>query len=130
MAAGRCRAIRSVRCGCGGYRSNRPGVDSCLCGSLQSRVESATRLQKHRSTQPCPDPRSIQMSGTIATSWSASDFCLASTPHGSEEEFAHLATAIYDRVCRTDFRAPGFCLVNLGADLSSQSFRRFMVALD
>lgn len=42
---------------------------------------------------------------------------------------SELARTVYRRTCRTDFSAPGFCLINLGAKLDSQTLRRRMVAL-
>ncbi|MEL6107166.1 MAG: hypothetical protein AAFU85_14080 [Planctomycetota bacterium] len=42
---------------------------------------------------------------------------------------ASLAVEVYDRTCRTDFHEPGFCVVNLGSELDSHSFRRSMVDL-
>jgi hypothetical protein len=40
-----------------------------------------------------------------------------------------LAVDVYERACRTDFDAPGFCLVNLGGAIDSVAFRRTMVDL-
>lgn len=40
-----------------------------------------------------------------------------------------LAQIVYQRTCRTDFSEPGFCLINLGADLGSKGLRSTMVAL-
>jgi hypothetical protein len=57
-------------------------------------------------------------------SWSEADFCLSATA-----DVAEVAATVYDRVCRTDFEAPGFCLINLGKSISSQVLRRFMLAL-
>ena len=40
-----------------------------------------------------------------------------------------LALEVYERVCRTRFDQPGFCVVDLGADLGSRPFRQLMVDL-
>ena len=40
-----------------------------------------------------------------------------------------IAAQIYNRVCRTDFTVPGFCVVKLGLSLSSIEFRKLMVEL-
>lgn len=40
-----------------------------------------------------------------------------------------IAPDVYDRTCRTDFKAPGFCVVNVGRDLDSGAFRQWMVDL-
>ncbi len=57
--------------------------------------------------------------------WSTNDFCLTSALAAPDED---LASLVYDRVCRTDFRSPGFCLIDLG-DISSTPLRQFMVSL-
>lgn len=40
-----------------------------------------------------------------------------------------IAAEVYRRTCRIDFRAPGFCVVNVGGSLDSVSFRQLMVNL-
>ncbi len=45
----------------------------------------------------------------------------------SSIQVATLAEEIYERVCRTDFTQPGFCVVNLGAETTSQGLRQLMV---
>jgi hypothetical protein len=70
------------------------------------------------------------MTGTLTTSWSESDFCLAIGAAEAEKHLANLAATVYERVCRTDFLVPGFYLLNLGTQLSSQQFRRTMLALE
>jgi len=70
------------------------------------------------------------MDSTTTFSWAEADFCVSATADGAQQRLVELATIVYDRVCRTNFLAPGFCLVNLGAELSSQAFRRFMFALE
>jgi len=60
--------------------------------------------------------------------WSEGDFCLAVSAGSAGTQLGALAHAVYDRVCRTDFRAPGFCLLDLGSGTSSQELRRVMMA--
>lgn len=38
-----------------------------------------------------------------------------------------IAAGIYHKACRTDFDAPGFCVVNVGRSIDSVAFRRLMV---
>jgi hypothetical protein len=42
---------------------------------------------------------------------------------------ATIAAELYERTCRTDFDAPGFCLLNVGSSIGSHGFRELMVAL-
>lgn len=65
------------------------------------------------------------MKTAIATRWSSTDYCF--TP--SREVTDDLAKRAYDRVCRVDFTAPGFCLIDLGPDASSGFLRQCMVNL-
>ena len=37
------------------------------------------------------------------------------------------AESIYQRTCRTDFTQPGFCVVDVGSDIDSRTFRQLMV---
>jgi hypothetical protein len=67
------------------------------------------------------------MPTTVATAWLPTDFCLG--PIAARTNLRVLATVVYDRVCRTNFDAPGFCLVDVGATVSSETLRRLMVAL-
>jgi hypothetical protein len=67
------------------------------------------------------------MADTVALAWSDADFCLAIEPEHAD--VAHLARTIHERVCRTNFDAPGFCLVSLGERISSTSLRRSMIDL-
>jgi hypothetical protein len=55
--------------------------------------------------------------------WSHQMVCLSS------EQFAVelLAREVYNRVCRTTFELPGFCVINAGATLGSVPFRQLMV---
>lgn len=52
-------------------------------------------------------------------------FCL---PFDIARPLRPFANRVYQLVCRTDFDAPGFCLIDLGADCGSVELRRFMVA--
>lgn len=56
---------------------------------------------------------------------SQTNFCLRWKP-GDEQA---LALEVYALTCRTDFDAPGFCLVNLGSTIDSVTFRQRMVEL-
>lgn len=68
------------------------------------------------------------MEASTSQTWPETRFCLA-LRCGQNPDFTHLATDVYERVCRTDFLAPGFCLLDLGGELSSTAFRQFMVSL-
>jgi hypothetical protein len=59
------------------------------------------------------------------TNWSTETICLDAAAQGLDS----LALAVYNLVCRRDFNAPGFCLINVGADIDSVAFRRLMVNL-
>jgi len=61
--------------------------------------------------------------------WTAADFSLEIPGSGARRDIAELARWAYVRAGRTDFRQPGFCLINLGADASSEALRRLMVDL-
>lgn len=41
----------------------------------------------------------------------------------------HLAQYVYSQVCRFDFIAPGFCLLDIGAGVDSHTLRSLMVSL-
>src|SRR5438105_4148074 len=71
----------------------------------------------------------MPMSGGAMRSWSAADFCLSTSPDAAGRNLPDLAATIYDRVCRTGFDSPGFCLVDLGSSTSSKALRRLMVEL-
>ncbi len=58
--------------------------------------------------------------------WGPADICLTSAPLAPSDD---LAATVYERVCRTDFAQPGCCLIELGADATSITLRRFMVDL-
>lgn len=63
------------------------------------------------------------MATAACPKWKPEDYCL----NGLSETTASLAELIFRRVCRSDFDAPGFCLVNFGSVLSSPEFRLHMV---
>jgi hypothetical protein len=69
------------------------------------------------------------MADVFATQWSKSDFCITVSVNSTKPQVQDLALSVYDRVCRSNFLAPGFCLINLGTELSSQAFRQFMITL-
>jgi hypothetical protein len=67
--------------------------------------------------------------------WSSADYCLSAIYGiGTRDLSADAAqpifsAGVYENVCRTDFDAPGFCLIDLGPDSSSQALREFMLRL-
>ena len=63
---------------------------------------------------------------TTRTSWAPGDICLSTSGQAPNEA---LAATVYERVCRIDFSEPGFCLIELDSDATSQSLRKFMVQL-
>ncbi|KAA5546933.1 hypothetical protein FYK55_00465 [Roseiconus nitratireducens] len=60
-----------------------------------------------------------------AAAWETHRICLRSAPTNAPAA----AGDVYDRTCRTNFNEPGFCVLNLGSDIDSHTFRRFMVDL-
>ena len=62
---------------------------------------------------------------TEALTWPRDSICL----RPSSLDAQSLAANIYDRTCRTDFDAPGFCVVNAGHSVDSVAFRQLMVDL-
>src|SRR5262245_10472722 len=58
--------------------------------------------------------------------WEPASFCTTAPPG---DGLQGLADHVYDCVCRTDFDAPGFCLVDLGPDVTSSRLRAFMISL-
>lgn len=56
--------------------------------------------------------------------WSSREYCLTADALASD-----LSETTYDLVCRVDFSAPGFCLIDLGPNTTSQTLRRFMLSL-
>lgn len=57
--------------------------------------------------------------------WSSESICL----QFNESDLPAMAKAIYQKTCRIDFSQPGFCVVNLGSEMDSKTFRRWMVQL-
>ena len=51
--------------------------------------------------------------------WRERDFCLGAVDAG----------AVYDRACRIDYAAPGFCLIDFGVEFDSLRLRRAMLEL-
>ncbi len=62
-------------------------------------------------------------------SWTSADFCLSAPLEEGAQLHSDLAMTAYDRVCRSHFDTPGFCLVDLGASASSEALRHAMIAL-
>jgi hypothetical protein len=60
------------------------------------------------------------------TQWPLESICFA---RETLSNLPGLGTAIYQRVCRTNFESLGFCAVNLRSDVDSIECRRLMVAL-
>lgn len=48
---------------------------------------------------------------------------------GDALEIPDLAAWAYKQTCRTDFSAPGFCLLQFGTDIDSRSLRGYMVQI-
>jgi hypothetical protein len=60
---------------------------------------------------------------TDTLSWNRDSICLSPStldPHD-------IALEVYNLTCRTNFDAPGFCLVNVGGSIGSVAFRQLMV---
>jgi hypothetical protein len=57
--------------------------------------------------------------------WPRDSICIRSTTLDVDS----IASQLYERTCRTDFDAPGFCLFNAGSAIDSTAFRRLMVDL-
>jgi hypothetical protein len=66
------------------------------------------------------------MDAIARESWKPDAFCISVAKELPDHD---LAVAVYDRACRTDFSAPGFCLLSLGPEFTSVAFRRFVVSL-
>jgi hypothetical protein len=60
-----------------------------------------------------------------ALTWPRDTICL----RPASLDVQSIATDIYDRTCRTNFDAPGFCVVNVGNSIASVAFRQLMVDL-
>src|SRR5688500_9602851 len=57
-----------------------------------------------------------------AITWPRDSICICP----SSLDVQSIAADIYNRTCRTDFDAPGFCVVNAGHRIDSVAFRRLM----
>jgi hypothetical protein len=57
--------------------------------------------------------------------WKSDAICFSVSPR----DVPGAAAIIYDRTCRTNFDAPGFCLLRASETLDSVAFRRLMVEL-
>ncbi|MFO0864687.1 MAG: hypothetical protein U0744_08565 [Gemmataceae bacterium] len=62
------------------------------------------------------------------TAWPEVSFCLADA-NPSAEPNASVVAEVHRLVCRSDLDMPGFCVIDLGATLSSQAFRKYQVAM-
>ena len=60
------------------------------------------------------------------TTYSMNDYVI--TAHGNSVHSESMQD-VYARVCRTDFSAPGFCLIDLGPKSNSIDMRKAMVAI-
>lgn len=60
---------------------------------------------------------------TKAVQWDSDSVCLQPSALDAPE----IAAFVFERTCRSHFDAPGFCIVHLGSNLSSVSFRQLMV---
>lgn len=69
------------------------------------------------------------MSTTIDRGWRSSDFCLQLPQQQHSSITRQFAETVHSKVCRTNFEAPGFCLIDLGPACSSEALRRSMVDL-
>ena len=54
--------------------------------------------------------------------WSLDSICM----RAQKPNAAAIAAEIYERTCRTNFDAPGFCVVNVGETIGSVAFRQLM----
>ena len=60
---------------------------------------------------------------TDVIAWSTDSICLSPSSLNAKL----VSEAIYKRTCRVDFTAPGFCVVDLGSLIDSETLRRLMV---
>lgn len=67
------------------------------------------------------------MVAPATTLWSPQQFCLSAST--SDPDLSDVATTAYELVCRVDFSAPGFCLIDLQEGVTSQTQRGFMLSL-
>ena len=57
--------------------------------------------------------------------WGVADYQVSA----EELPLEHLAERAYELTCRNDFEHPGFCVVDVGADIDSSEFRKMMVSV-
>jgi hypothetical protein len=62
---------------------------------------------------------------TTSLTWPRESICIRS----AALDVPSLAAKIYQLTCRTDFDAPGFCLLNVGSSMDSRACRQLMVDL-
>lgn len=62
---------------------------------------------------------------TDILTWKPDSICL----RPSTLDVRGIALQVYNRTCRTNFDAPGFCLVNIGDSIGSVAFRQLMVSV-
>ncbi len=55
--------------------------------------------------------------------WNTDSICL----HPGTLDVRAIATDVYERTCRTNFDAPGFCVLSVGTVMDSVAFRQLMV---
>src|SRR5262245_7339542 len=103
--------------------ARRCGLDTSRFGFVVGRAPSLRG--KERSIMP--DMGTISADAAL---WSSGAYCLSGRSNPLRPMSPELAEAVYGRVCRVGFDAPGFCLVDLGAGLSSSALRRFMIDLE
>jgi hypothetical protein len=60
---------------------------------------------------------------TDTLSWNRDSICLRPSTLDAHD----IALDVYNLTCRTNFDAPGFCLVNVGGSIGSVAFRQLMV---
>ena len=60
---------------------------------------------------------------TDTLNWNRDSICLRPSTLDAHD----IALGVYNLTCRTDFDAPGFCLVNVGGSIGSVAFRQLMV---
>jgi hypothetical protein len=65
------------------------------------------------------------MAVTLGIEWNAGDYCL----RGDTGDLQEAAKLVHQRVCRTHFSEPGFCVLRFGDQLDSRAFRERMLRL-
>ncbi|MGE3313904.1 MAG: hypothetical protein AB7O26_02225 [Planctomycetaceae bacterium] len=90
-------------------------------------------MPRHRAAETIPPscpPTTIagerHLSANTHAPFSPCDYCLTTSADLPDDR---LSAAVYERVCRVNFDAPGFCLIDLGSASTSVALRSFMVAL-